>query len=318
MLRVIDLNHWKGAVNLAGMPVDAMLTKATGGNGYVDDTCDTNVEHAKSLGMPWGVYHYFSDGFNDGDPVAEANWFVDNCQGYIGKGLLILDWERGGNPDVTNVGKALAWLQQVEARTGIKPLIYMSLSLTTSMDWSSVIANGNGLWTAAYVDDNTPIPNFQMDPNRDPNPHWDGNVNDVIWQFTSTGRVDGYNGNLDCNFAYMTREGWNAYAGVHATPPPAPTPEPAPNPQSEPTPAPQPDPTPTPTPTPDPVPTPEPTPTPDPTPAPTPDPVPTPTPQPTQPPVIVVNPVTNANGKLAAIIAAIAAAIAGLLALFHI
>jgi lysozyme len=223
MLRGPDVSHWKGAVNLAAIDCDFVITKATGGTGYVDDQCDNNVQQAIALGKKWGVFHYFSDGFNDGDPIAEADWFVDNCLGYVGKGLLILDWERGGNPDVANVGKALAWLQHVEARTGVKPVIYMSLDLILSLDWSAVIAGGYGLWCADYVADNTPIPNYQMDPNRDPNPHWDGQVNDVLWQFTSTGRLDGYGGNLDCNFFYGTRAAWDAYAGTHT----APVPEPA-------------------------------------------------------------------------------------------
>lgn len=289
MLRGIDVSHWQAGLNVNAIACDFVIAKATGGNGYVDDQCDNFVQQAIAGGKKWGVYHYFSDGFNDGDPIAEANWFVDNCAGYIGKGLLILDWERGGNPDVNNVGKALAWLQHVEARTGVKPIIYMSLSLTTGLDWSSVIANGNGLWTAAYVDNNTPIPNYGMDPNRDPNPHWDGNVNDVLWQFTSSGRLDGYGANLDCNFFYGSREAWDAYARSNQAPAPAPQPEPTPTPTPtpEPTPTPTPDPTPTPTPdpvpTPDPTPTPEPTPDPVPTPEPTPDPTPAPVPEPHQP-----------------------------------
>jgi lysozyme len=295
MLRGPDLNQYKAGLDVSAIACDFVLTKATGGNGFVDNQCDNFVQQALNNGKKFGVYHYFSDGFNDGDPIAEADWFVDNTQGYIGKGLLILDWERGGNPDVTNVGKALAWLQHVESRTGVKPLIYMSTSLITEQDWSSVVANGNGLWAANYVDNNTPIANYGMDFNRDPNPHWDGNVNDVLWQFTSTGRLDGYGGNLDCNFFYGTREAWDAYARSNTaapTPPPAPqpTPDPVPVPEPTPSPAPQPDQPPTPSPTPDPLPTPAPTdpnptpgtvvtptpPTPDPTPAPTPEPTPTP------------------------------------------
>lgn len=244
MLRGPDLNHWKGVVDISAISCDFVIMKATGGNGYVDETCDPQVEQAKALGKKWGVYHYFGDGFNDNDPISEANWFVDNCAGYVGQGLLILDWERGGNPNVGNVGMALQWLQHVEARTGVKPLVYMSLSLIRELDWSAVIAGGYGLWVAAYVDDNTPIYNYQMDANRDPNPNWDGQVNDVLWQFTSTGRLDGYGGNLDCNFFYGTRETWDAYAGTSTAvkqPPvlaPAPV-ETPPTPAEAPAPAPQ-------------------------------------------------------------------------------
>lgn len=280
MLRVIDTSVYQADLVVAAVDADAFIVKATGGVGYVNPDCDDTVQQAIAIGKPFGFYHYFSDGFNDGDPIAEANFFVDNCLGYFNKGIPILDWERGGNPDVGNTGKALQFLRQVEARTGVKPIIYMSLSLVTGMDWSAVVANNNGLWCAAYVENNTPIPNFSMDPNRDPNPHWDGNVNDVLWQFTSTGRISGYPGNLDCSFFYGSRASWDAYAAVHTAPAPAPTPDPTP----VPTPTPDPVPTPTPDPVPTPEPTPDPTPVPDPTPDPTPDPVPTPDPTPTPEP----------------------------------
>lgn len=224
MLRVADLNHWKGAVNLSAMPIDAMITKATGGNGYVDDTCDPNVQQAIALNMPWGIYHYFGDGFNDNDPISEADWFINNCRGYLGKGQIWLDWERGGNPNISRVDMALAWLEHVRTTTGFKPAgIYMSTSIVTAYDWSPVINAGYALWDAEYPDNTTPIVNFAMDAGRDPNPHWDGVVNDVMWQFTSTGQVDGYSGNLDCNFFYGNRATWQAYINV-----PAPAAEPTP------------------------------------------------------------------------------------------
>lgn len=262
MLRVIDISDYQAQAGLDLATIadqfDAVLIKATGGNGYVNPSCDHYVQQAIALGKKWGVYHYFSDGFNDADPIAEANFFVDNCLGYIGQGIFGFDWERGGNPNVNDTAMAARTTAQIKARTGIPPLDYMSLSLVTGLDWSESIAQGNGLWCADYVDNNTPIFNFQMDTNRDPNPHWDGNVNDVLWQFTSTGRLDGYGGNLDCDFFYGTRATWDAYAGTHTTPQPAPAPDPAP--------APAPQPTPDPTPAPVPV--------PDPTPQPTPEPVP--------------------------------------------
>lgn len=281
MLRGIDVSVYQANLNLGSIAADFVLVKATGGVGYVNEDCDNKVQQALSLGRKFGVYHYFSDGFNDGDPIAEANWFVDNCAGYIGKGILVLDWERGGNPDVNNVGKAKAWLDQVFARTGVRPIIYMSLSLVQELDWTPVIQGNYGLWVAAWPNGNNVVPNYQMDPNSDPNPHWDGGVNDVLWQFTSTGRIDGYGANLDCDFFYGTREAWDAYAGTNTNPAPVPDPTPPPQPTPDPTPTPDPDPTPTP-PNPDPAPTPDPEPTPTP-PDPAPDPTPTPTPEPDNP-----------------------------------
>ena len=49
MLRGPDLNHWKGVANISAIDCDFVLMKATGGNNYVDDTCDPQVEQAIAL-----------------------------------------------------------------------------------------------------------------------------------------------------------------------------------------------------------------------------------------------------------------------------
>lgn len=36
----------------------------------------------------------------------------------------------------------------------------------------------------------------------------------AIWQYASDGRINGYDGNLDLNHAYMTLDAWNKYAGM--------------------------------------------------------------------------------------------------------
>lgn len=246
MLRIIDTSTWKKDIVNTNVDIDGVYTKATEGNYYVDDSCDPIVQWAISRGKKWGVFHFGTNCITDA--VTEANFFVDNCAGYIGKGMLILDneryvWSNGTlahNP--LDVGWVLAWCRQVFARTGVKAPIYMSLAVIQGADWSPVINEGYGLICAAYVDDNTPIPNWQMDANRDPNPTWDGTVNDVIWQFTSTGQLDGYSGNLDCNFAYVDAAGWDAYATPQqapAAPQPVPA-QPAPPADQQPLPIPEP------------------------------------------------------------------------------
>lgn len=277
MLKGIDVSVYQSGLDVNSVAVDFVIIKATGGTGYVNSACDTHFQQAKSSGKKRGVYHYYSDGYGGDDPIADADFFVDNIEGYIGDAILVLDWERGGNPHVTEVDKAKAWLDHVFARTGVRPVIYMSASLVTELDWSSVIAGNYGLWVAAWPNGNNPVANFAVDTNQDPNPHWDGAINDVLWQFTSTGRLDGYGANLDCDLFFGDGNAWDAYAKVQSndTPAPAPVPDP-PAPTPGPTPAPDPAPsdpdpgvpTDPPTPEPSPEPTPEPTPTPDPTPTP--------------------------------------------------
>lgn len=235
MLKIIDTSHWKKDVPVNALAIDGLYTKATEGNYYIDDACDLIVQQAVAGGKKWGVYHFATNQLTD--PTTEANYFVDNCMGYIGKGLLILDNESYKSSTTgqvynvpTDVAWAKAWLDQVYSRTGVKALIYMSLSVIQEADWSSVVNGGYGLICADYVDSSTPIVNFSMDPNRDPNPRWDGTVNDVMWQFTSTGRLDGYGGNLDCNYFYGDTAAWDAYAQVNGQTPTPPTPTPPPSP----------------------------------------------------------------------------------------
>lgn len=267
MLRTIDTSNWKADIVNTNVDIDAVYTKATEGNYYVDPSCDPIVQWAIARGKKWGVYHFGTNRITDA--VTEANFFVDNCIGYIRKGMIILDnetyrWSNGTLAhDAYDVGWALRWCRQVYARTGVKAPIYMSLSVAQGADWSPVINEGYGLIVAAYIDDAAVIRNFQMDPNRCPNIAWDGVVGAMMWQFTSSGILDGYGGRLDCNFFFGDERAWDAYAGIQA---PAPVPVPTP----QPTPAPTPDPTPAPVPTPvdpQPVPLPEPT-------QPTPDPIP--------------------------------------------
>lgn len=233
MLKGIDVSHWKSDLHLGSVAADFVIAKATGGDGFVDESCDMFVQAARTLGRKWGVYHYYSDGYGGGDPIKEANWFVDNVWGYVGEGMLILDWEKGGNPYWGDVKKAKAWLDHVYKRTGVRALLYVDLSTVKSLDWSSVIAANYGLWVAAWPAGTATVRDYDMDPAKDPNPHWDGVVNNVLWQFTANGRIKGYGGDLDCNFFYGTRDTWDAYCRtvtktVTAKPAPKPAPKPVP------------------------------------------------------------------------------------------
>lgn len=235
-LKGIDISSWQAGLNIGAIDADFVICKATEGVGYVDAQCDVFYQQAKSLGKLLGVYHFARPDLND--PISEADFFVNNIQGYIGEAILVLDWEV--NPK-NNINWAKQWLDRVQNLTGVKPLIYMSTSVVNSYDWSSVVAGDYGLWVAQYRDYN---PDYNYDyTNRGPYPDvkwWNGYA---MWQWTSSGRLNGYGGNLDCNEWYGDANAWRAYAKKPTPPAPEPTPEPIP-----PTPEPIPEPTPEPTP----------------------------------------------------------------------
>lgn len=205
-LRVIDAASHQGNMNQAAMDFDALIVKATEGTGYVNPYCDGEFQEALKLGKKLGVYHFARNTLNSAE--AEANYFIKNTKGYVGKAIPVLDWE---DKDTSDVAWALKWLQLVEEAYGCKPLIYMSESVVNAYNWSSV-ANGNyGLWVAKYAD-NVPDYNFNMaGAGKVPSVKWWSTI--ALWQWTSVGRLNGHNGNLDCSVFYGDAAAWDKYVG---------------------------------------------------------------------------------------------------------
>lgn len=219
MLNGIDISAWQRGIDTAAVPSDFVIIKATQGLDYINDDCDRAYQQAKAAGKKLGVYH-FADGNSSG--VAEADFFIDNIQGYIGEAILVLDWET----DAVNCGPgyAKAFLDRVQARTGIKPMIYMSGSVVNEWDWSAVVVEDYGLWVAYYSADtcNGYWPDAPMYPISD----WAGAA---MLQYTSGGYLPGWGDRLDLNVFYGDHAAWDAYAGggtgVTPQPQPAPAPE---------------------------------------------------------------------------------------------
>lgn len=218
----IDVSGWQAGINLAAVPCDFVIIKSTQGTSYVNKDCDRAYQQAKAAGKLLGVYHYFSGG----DPYAEAEFFVKNIKEYVGEAILVLDWEGEQNSKFSQ-GPAVAkpFLDKVAELTGVKPLIYMSKSVCRQHDWSSV-ATLYGLWVAQYADNNST--GYKSNPWSD-NKGYGAWESPAIFQYSSHGRLSGYNGNLDINIAYMDANGWKSYAGAKSgtvSKPEASTPQP--------------------------------------------------------------------------------------------
>lgn len=217
MLRGVDLSHWQSNFDAFGS-VDFAIIKATEGVGYVDPACDTLYQRAKKAGKLLGVYHFARPDLNN-SAVAEADWFVNNIQGYIKEAILVLDWESGY---LGNVSWAKQFLDRVKERTGIKAILYASRSPINSFDWSSVANADYGLWVADYG------ANTGQEGNKPAVKWWSFYI---LWQYTSRGRVAGYNGDVDLNNFYGDAETWRKYATSSSSPAPAPAPTPTPEPK---------------------------------------------------------------------------------------
>ena len=204
MLKGIDISHHQRGIDLAAIATDFVIIKATEGNGYTDEMCDTFYQKAKSLGKKLGVYHFARPDLGN-TPEAEADWFVKETLGYHKEAMLILDWESGNLQDTTWARK---WLDRVYSKTGVRPVIYMSASVMRSANWGDVVAGDYGLWVANYGSNDGTAQDSVFD--KYPLKYWDFYA---LWQYTSVGRLNGYNGNLDLNYFSGDSSAWDKYAG---------------------------------------------------------------------------------------------------------
>lgn len=199
-LNGIDIASYQTGINLSVVSCDFVICKATEGTGYVNPDCDRAYQQAKANGKLLGVYHYA----NSGNAVAEADYFLSNIQGYIGKAILCLDWEWQNNALCGTGGPARTWISswcnRIVEKTGVKPLIYASASL-----YKEVSGIGDyGLWIAQYANNNPT--GYQEHP-------WnEGKYDCAIRQYSSCGTLSGYDGRLDLDKFYGDATAWHKYA----------------------------------------------------------------------------------------------------------
>lgn len=195
----IDISGWQAGIDLSKVPCDFVIAKATQGGSFVSDACDVQIQQAIGLGKPFGFYHYV----NGSGATSEADFFIDNCTGYFGKGIPCIDWEEDQNSAWGDTDYLKQLVQRVIDRTGVKPLIYAQAS---AFPWDVAQALDCGAWVAQYADNNAT--GYQVTP-------WnEGAYTCAIRQYSSHGSLDGYSKYLDLDKAYMDADGWARYVGA--------------------------------------------------------------------------------------------------------
>ena len=197
----IDISRYQKGINLAAVPCDFVIVKATQGTAYISPKFSKQIGQADRLGKLLGVYHYAGGG----GAIPEAEHFLKTVKEYIGRAILVLDWEGEQNPNFGNPEYAKAFLHYVKEKTGITPFIYMSKSVCRQYSWDSSFP----LWCAQYK--NQQQTGYQDNPWTD-SKGFGAWQNCQILQYSSKGRLNGYNGNLDLNKAYISAEEWIMYA----------------------------------------------------------------------------------------------------------
>lgn len=195
MLHFIDISNWQPTFPVSTANIDAVIVKATEGLNFVDKTCDKFVQQAINRDLPWGFYHYAKAN----DATAEADYFISQTQNYFGHGIPVLDWEEDQSVSWVN-----EFVRRVHDKTGVWPWIYAN---PWRFNQGGVESNCMR-WVAGYP--KSGIADWCQISSDCPY-ECDGLVG--AWQFTSSGRMDCYDGNLDMDFFYGDVAAWNAYVG---------------------------------------------------------------------------------------------------------
>lgn len=202
LLTGYDISNHQAGLDLSKLQADFFIMKATEGISFIDKYCDGFVSQAKKLGKLIGVYHFM----DQSDVVQQADFFVKHIRGYLGKAILVLDYEMYGRQ---GPAQAKRFLDRVYAKTGVKPLIYMSESVTHEENWTEVVKADYGLWVAKYA------------ANKPKVGYWKSYA---MWQFTSKP--------YDKNHFYGDKKAWLAYVdSSNAQPMEKPKPAEKPKPQ---------------------------------------------------------------------------------------
>ena len=184
----IDVSHFQGDVNWKEVR-DAKITfvydKATEGDTFQDPNYTKNKEGAHHSNLAHGSYHFYT---SDDDPIDQAEFFMSIIDYGIGDMPPVLDLEKGGIKGKVDPKKfqsdILKWLNHVESKLGVKPLIYTNHTFgdayLTSKEFSKY-----QLWIAEYGVTTPIIPKTWSDNG------W------LIWQRSERGAVEGAIGKVD-------------------------------------------------------------------------------------------------------------------------
>lgn len=205
MVLGIDISHFQRAIDWAAVAASEVrfcFIKATEGAGNVDPRFAGNWRCAREAGLTRGAYHFFHPSTS---PASQAESFLRTV-GQLQPGDLppVLDLEAPqawtGITPGERMALAMQWLDSVEARLGITPIVYLSPAFATEvLDDAPQLAR-YPVWLAHHT--NAVAPSIAK-----PWTSW------TFWQYSGNGKTPGvplpvdldrFNGSLE-DLAALTR-----------------------------------------------------------------------------------------------------------------
>lgn len=186
-VRGIDISHYQNNIkweklrnaSLNNDPVRFIIIKATEGKDLYDDDFNDNFFQAQQNDFIRGAYHFFVPGV---DAEAQAKFYLHQVHLVPGDLPPVLDIEKIGKLTKAQLQKDVKkWLDLVEKKYGVKPILYTSYKFKKDY-LDSPVFNEYPYWIAHYYINKL---EYKGD--------W------VMWQHTDCGKVDGIKGFVDCN-----------------------------------------------------------------------------------------------------------------------
>jgi GH25 family lysozyme M1 (1,4-beta-N-acetylmuramidase) len=188
----LDVSNFQGTIKwgkVASAGYRFAFGKATEGTSYTDKTYMANRNGSEGAGLVFGAYHFArpaggSIAAATASAIKQANHFLAVAGPQPGELPPVLDLEVTGNlPKQRLLAWTLAWLDQIEARTGVEPFLYTSPLFWKGHlgDSTAAATAGTGLWVAHWTSKTKPLVPAQ---------NWSGK-GWKFWQWTDCVSVPG-------------------------------------------------------------------------------------------------------------------------------
>jgi len=186
----IDVSHHQGEINWQdvdemsanGDSIHFVYLKATEATNFEDDQCFENAVGARSVDLPYGLYHFFRPDFS---ARKQALFFANKCAMLNDTLRPMLDVETNGKFGNSRlIDSVFVFMTVFEMQMNMRPIIYTFESFYEDYFENSYLKN-DYFWIANYNGESDAIENENV----------------ILWQFSETGTVDGIATKVDLNVA---------------------------------------------------------------------------------------------------------------------
>ena len=195
-IKGIDVSSYQGNIDWEKVAADGIkfaILRGTIKSGSMDTSFERNYKGATENGLDVAVYH-FSYALNSNTAINDAINLVNKLNGKKIPIWLDLEWNTQGKLGKAKISEIAVAFVQACKNLGYECHIYSNLDWYKNYYEPTILSSiGCKFWIARYGLNNGTA-----------NDKYKPNIGEYIWQYTSKGKVNGINGNVDMNIKYET------------------------------------------------------------------------------------------------------------------